>query len=83
MREVNPLVWFGERELNYVPPHFVKATTPLTAESLFWIDSTLTGRYTISLRTENSSFVFETHKHVYFEDPGEAMLYELRWAGSK
>jgi hypothetical protein len=83
MRDVNLQVWFGERELTHVPPHFVKATTPLTSESLHWINSKLTGRYTISTYTDDTNFIIDLSKSVYFEDPGEAMMYELRWAGSK
>lgn len=83
MREVNPQVWFGERELSHVPPHFVKATTPLTNEGLNWVNSKLVGRYSLSTLSEHENFIFESRTYIYFEDPGETMMYELRWSGSK
>ena len=83
MREVNPQVWYGERELSHVPPHFIKSTTPLTNESLNWVNSKLIGRYSLSTYSEHQNFVFESRTNIYFEDPGEAMMYELRWSGSK
>ena len=83
MREVNQQVWFGERELSHVPPHFVKATTPLTNEGLNWVNSKLVGRYSLSTLSEHENFIFESRTYIYFEDPGETMMYELRWSGSK
>jgi hypothetical protein len=83
MREVNPQVWYGERKLSYVPPHFVKATTSLTNEALNWVNAILVGRYTVSTYTDTENYFIETYSYIYFEDPAEAMMYELRWAGSK
>ena len=83
MREVNLQVWFGERELTHVPPHFTKATTPLSTEALNWVNSKLIGRYTLSTYDESESFIFNSHTYIYFEDPSETMMYELRWSGSK
>lgn len=84
--EVNPSVWYGTRELPDVPPHFVKTSAPVTSESLFWVKSKLVGRYsvyivpiTLSSRTLTDS----GNTVIYFENPGEAMMYELRWSGSK
>lgn len=84
MREVNPVVWFGERELTHVPPHFIKATTAATKESLLWVTSKLVGRYSITTHTDlENGFIFESHSYIYFEDSAEAMLYELRWSGAQ
>jgi hypothetical protein len=82
-REINPQVWFGERELHHVPPHFVKATTPLTTESMSWVNTRLISRYALSSLWETDNFIFDSGSYVYFEDPSEAMLYELRWSGTK
>ena len=84
MREVNPIVWFGERELTHVPPHFTKAVTSVTQESLMWVSSKLIGRYAMTTHTDlDSGFIFESHTYIYFEDPAEAMIYELRWSGAQ
>jgi hypothetical protein len=83
MRELNPQAWFGERELTHVPPHFVKCQTPVTTESLIWVSSALTGRYAISTYNDDSDFFLSAASHLYLEDPREATIYELRWAGSQ
>ena len=82
MREVNPQLWFGERELHHVPPHFVKCQTPTTVESIIWVKGTLVGRYSISSQGENTAVFLEVQPYIYFEDPSEATMFELRWAGS-
>ena len=85
MREVNPIVWFGERALTHVPPHFVKAQTALTNESLNWVNSKLVGRYAMTTYDDapDNGFIFESHSYIYFEDSAEAMMYELRWSGTQ
>ncbi len=83
MREMNPQLWFGEREITHVPPHFKKAPTPLSNESLNWVNSKLTGRYSLSTLSEHENFIFESRTYIYFEDSGDAMMYELRWSGSE
>jgi len=83
MREVNPQVWFGERELSHVPPHFVKCSTPLTTESLIWVESSLSGRYAVSTYNDDFDFFLSSSTHLYVEDSREATIYELRWAGSQ
>jgi len=71
--------WFSERKLEFMPGHFVKASTPITQDSLLWIEGKLRGRYTLlhknfSSNTRVSDFV------PAFEDPKEATLYELTWS---
>lgn len=68
-------LWFTERELFFLPIHFVPAQTPCYAESLKWIRFTLSGRFIIMPTTTNRSM----HGIPYFEDKNEALLYELRW----
>jgi hypothetical protein len=87
MREVNPLVWFGERELSVCPKHFVKAPTPIADEAYQWVISRLVGRFSISSLTMDTPGAFPIvgttfDTYFYFEDPAEAMMYELRWSGS-
>lgn len=81
MTEINPIVWFGERELKYVPKHFVRAPTPVSSQSLFWVKTRLSGRYSCQ-PSYDSSIIFHDLNIIYFEDPAELTMYELRWSGS-
>lgn len=85
MNNINPQLWYSDRELDYVPPHFTKCNAPITNESLIWIHTRLSGRFVIVVnpRSNMHTFVLENTKIVYFEDSAEAMLYELRWSGHK
>lgn len=81
---VNPAKWFGIRELDKVPPHFIKSTSPLTEKSKLWVITKLQGRYAIAESNEGDDmFGLMPTEHIYFEDPSEATMYELRWSGSK
>ena len=86
---INPLLWFGEREIKtHVPPHFVKCESPLTEKSKLWVITKLQGRYSISIGSDNNdtdtlTYLFIDEEYIYFEDPAEATFYELRWSGSK
>jgi hypothetical protein len=80
---MNPYKWFAEREVEHLPPHFVKCETELTDDSLLWVITKLSGRYAIIKQTDLAIFVLGSADIIYFEDPSEAMVYELRWSGSK
>ncbi len=79
----NPQLWFGQRELDYIPPHFIKATSLLTPESKLWVVSRLSGRYAISkTNTYNGSFFMsDPLDSIFFEEHSDAVMYELRWSG--
>jgi len=81
MKELNPIAWFGTRELSVVPRHFVKANTPRTDESYQWVLTKLNGRFCISNDMKTSGALLDLSQYFYFEDSAEAMLYELRWSG--
>lgn len=92
MGELNALVWYTNRELDIVPPHFKRSTTIMTPENLFWVRSKLTGRYSINENfmsdstnafTVSGSTLFDLNSYIYFEDERELVLFELRWAGGK
>jgi len=83
MMEVNPYVWYATRKLDRVPSHFTKASTPITSESEFWVKSKLTGRYATAHIHDVTLLLDSANYFIYFEDPAEAMMYELRWSGSK
>jgi hypothetical protein len=86
---VNPLHWFSNREIEYTPKHFTLAKTPITEESKLWILNTLTGRFSIYHSDESEQddilsitvFVsYDTSGRPAFEDPTEAVFYELTWS---
>lgn len=74
---INLHTWFGKRQLNFCPKHFVKVTTSIDDEKLFWVLEKLQGRFYIS---GNNSSLFDFTDEIYFEDSQEAMLYELTWS---
>lgn len=79
-KELNPIAWFGTRELHTVPRHFVRAPSPKSDESHQWVLTKLQGRFSISAdSTPNTLLDFA--QYFYFEDSAEAMMYELRWSG--
>ena len=80
-RELDPYVWFGEREISPIPRHFVKASTPMTTENNLWVMTRLKGRYGVGVSENSNEFLSGLDSFMYFEDPGEAMMYELRWSG--
>jgi hypothetical protein len=80
---VYPIVWYGTRKLDSVPPHFVKSSTPLTNEAFIWVKARLVGRYAVHTSPQINELVFDLKPYIYFEDPKEVSLYELRWSGSK
>jgi hypothetical protein len=64
------------RDLNFVPCHFIKTHTPATPESKQWIQEKLRGRYSLTL---SFGAVFGDNIPA-FEDPEEATFYELTWS---
>ncbi len=84
MNDINLLTWFGQRQLDFCPKHFVKTNTPLTDERRMWIFEKLQGRFycqqvdRLDLRMLLDDI---TELSVpFFEDPQEAILYELMWS---
>jgi hypothetical protein len=77
--EIKPEVWFVNRQLDFKPLHFITAKTRLTNESAKWILTSLTGRFSFSGHYEVDDF-FDHVILPSFEDPGEAVMYELKWS---
>lgn len=73
--DINLHTWFIDRELEFTPNHFVTSNVPVTDEAKEWILEKLTGRF--SLTTSTKGF-FGSH-FPSFEDPKEALFYELTW----
>jgi hypothetical protein len=78
IENINLETWFTERELSVNPKHFTKTTTPLTPEAKVWILEKLHGRFSKSLPTVND-FSTGLVEFPTFEDPKEAVFYELAW----
>lgn len=77
--KINLLTWFDARKVEYSPKHFVRTRTPLTDESEVWIEEKLSGRYSFYNDLEDDEF-FHQETYPAFEDPKEAILYELTWS---
>lgn len=77
MTDINPMDWYGLREMDWIPSHFT--CVPLRsnlAKSKFWIKSNTHGRYAFGKRLSNR--VIESV--VGFEEPSEATLYTLSFS---
>lgn len=81
--QLNPVTWFSERKLSHKPKHFVVVKTPITNESELWIYNNLVGRFSLEELSSSSQNLFDDffgfQKYPAFEDPKEAMLFELKW----
>lgn len=75
---INFHTWFGQRELDYCPKHFIKSSTTLTKESKLWVLEKLSGRFFIS--TSELNLFYDSEGIIYFEDPQEAVFYEIAWS---
>jgi hypothetical protein len=80
--QIDPTSWFSERELRYTPKHFVVSKTPLTNESKIWILTKLKGRFSVTYVDDSVDdfLVFYSMGNPAFEDPKEAIFYELTWS---
>ncbi len=77
--EVNPIIWFADREVAYPPAHFITANTKITSESKQWVQDHLIGRYAIIPTVPD--WVSEDYiGMISFEDPKEATIFELKWS---
>lgn len=80
MNEINLMTWYAERELDFCPKHFTKATTSLTDESKLWIYEKCVGRFFVDDMLTPNNLFFVGDSVPYFEDPQEAVMYELVWS---
>ena len=87
--ELEPFTWCSERQLPNKPKHFVVSKTPITEESKRWIFDKLRGRFalveyenTITAMDMGGSYDLMSTLDTYpaFEDPAEAVFYELTWS---
>ena len=79
--QLDPITWFSERELTYTPKHFVLTSHPCTTESKQWVLDKLKGRFSITYPTISNNIIeLITPNCIAFEDPQEAIFYELKWS---
>lgn len=78
---INLHTWFTERQMEYLPKHFVSTNTYVNEERHLWLLEKCTGRYYIGSKNNEDEFLsLFAEEVVYFEDPHEAVLYELTWS---
>jgi len=80
--QIDPTSWFSERELKYTPKHFIVSNTPLTNERKIWILNKLKGRFSVTFTEDamDDFLIFHSMGNPAFEDPKEAIFYELTWS---
>lgn len=81
--EIQYQIWFGNRELEFCPPHFTKTNTLCTMESRLWIYEKCLGRFCfLNKQLELGEWFINSidGKYPAFEDPQEAVMYELTWS---
>lgn len=81
--EINLHTWYNSRELDFLPKHFILSKTPITHESKSWILEKLKGRFCLvsCLSGHRPNDVFSLPNDCpAFEDPQEAILYELKFS---
>lgn len=76
--DINLDTWFSERQMSYCPKHFVATNTPVDDQKLIWILEKLKGRF--YLNSSNIIDFYTLEKYPCFEDPQEAVYYELTWS---
>ena len=79
--QLDPITWFSERELTYTPKHFIVTSHPCTPESKQWVLDKLNGRFSVTYPIISSN-IYEliNPSCIAFEDPQEAVFYELKWS---
>lgn len=82
---VNLFTWYTNRELDFVPQHFVFSQTLYYPTSKSWVLESLVGRFAITKTDPHlaHNLVDGSHSNEYrigFEDPKEAVFYDLVWS---
>jgi len=78
MPDINVYTWYNARKIEGVlPKHFVVTKTVLHPDAERWIEENLTGRYFILYKSVEDLF---PQLVPAFEDPKEAVYYELTWS---
>ena len=81
LENINKETWFKKRCLEYIPSHFVITRTAVTTETLFWVYERTNGRFAFVKHyphADQQSLIYD--EAIAFEDPKEAVMYELTWS---
>ena len=79
--KLDPITWFTDRELSYTPKHFIVTSHPCTSESKQWVLDKLSGRFSVTYPiVSNNILELISPSCIAFEDPQEAIFYELKWS---
>ena len=81
---INLDTWYKNRFLkDQIPNHFTITRTPSTTENLEWVLEKLHGRFAVVQNNGNNNetdFMSYYQKTYAFEDPKEAVQFELTWS---
>ena len=77
--KIDPYIWFGGRELDFCPKHFILSSTPLTINSKQWVLDNLKGRFCI-VKTNDFFLIDYYLGNIAFEDPKDDTFYDLKWS---
>ena len=77
--KIDPYSWFGKRQVDFCPKHFISASTPLTIDSKQWVLDNLKGRFCI-IQTSQLFLIEYYLGNIAFENPTDATFYELKWS---
>jgi hypothetical protein len=77
MITINYETYFSNRQVDFLPKHFLVSKTPVTKESLSWIYEKLHGRFYLKNASTN---IFDFERYPCFENPAEMSMYEIAWS---
>jgi hypothetical protein len=77
--QIDPYIWFGNRQVDFCPKHFVLSNTPLSIDSKQWVLDNIKGRFCIVPASQLFLIEFNLG-NIAFENPKDAMFYELKWS---
>ena len=85
IENINLDTWYKNRFLkDQIPNHFTITRTPSTTENLEWVLEKLHGRFTFvtgsTFSDSENDFLSYYQKRYAFEDPKEAVQFELTWS---
>lgn len=78
--KLNLYTWHSNRQLPFCPKHFTIVKTELSDEAKLWILENLNGRFYIGSISSTDNFLSHLSEYPAFEDPQEAVLYQLKWS---
>ncbi len=83
IENINLDTWYNNRMLtDQIPAHFTPVKTHANKENMEWVLERLHGRFSIISRVNDNTdnFMAYYQKTFAFEDPKEAVQFELTWS---